>query len=146
MVEGESLRSICRDENMPSIGGVMKVLNERPELVERYTRAREMQADAIFEEMIEIADDGSNDWMLKRADDPTSVVLNGEHVNRSRLRIDSRKWILGRMRPMKYGEQKFIGGVSDAPIEVKNTIDVSSMSLEELEVLEKLFGASDGDD
>jgi hypothetical protein len=142
MVDGESVRTICKDEHMPSISTFMKILNQDPERSAQYARALQLRADAMFEEILDISDDGTNDYMLRNADDPTSVVLNGEHVQRSKLRVDSRKWALGRMNPKKYGEKTFIGGVEDAPIKVQNTIDVSNLSLEELETLEKILDVS----
>lgn len=141
MVDGESVRTICKDEHMPSISTFMKILNQDPERSAQYARALQLRADAMFEEILDISDDGTNDYMLRNADDPTSVVLNGEHVQRSKLRVDSRKWALGRMNPKKYGEKTFIGGVEDAPIKVQNTIDVSKLSLEELDMLEKVLSS-----
>jgi hypothetical protein len=146
MVDGESVRSICKDDHMPAISTLMKILNQDPNRSAQYARALQMRADAMFEEIMDISDDGTNDFMLRNADDPTSVILNGEHVQRSKLRVDSRKWALGRMNPKKYGEKTFIGGVDDAPIKVQNTIDVSNLSLEELETLEKIFGATNDAD
>jgi hypothetical protein len=139
MVEGESVRSICRDPLMPSISNFMKCLRDSPSYAESYAKAIQMRADAMFEEILDIADDGTNDFMLKNAEDPTSVVLNGEHVQRSRLRVDTRKWTLARMNSKKYGDKHYVGGVEDAPIKVQNTIDVSNLSLEELETLEKVL-------
>lgn len=139
MVNGESVRSICKDDHMPAISTLMKILRTNPDRTSQYALAMQMRADAMFEETLNIADDGSNDYMLKNADDPTSFALNGEHVQRSKLRVDTRKWAMGRMNPKKYGEKTFIGGVEDAPIKVQNTIDVSNLSLEELETLEKVL-------
>lgn len=139
MVEGESVRSICRDESMPSISTFMKCLRDNPSYADSYAKAIQMRADAMFEEILDIADDGSNDFMLRNAEDPTSVVLNGEHVQRSRLRVDSRKWALARMNSKKYGDKHYVGGMEDAPIKVQNTIDVSNMTMEELDLLEKVL-------
>lgn len=73
---------------------------------EQYARAREAQADALFDEMLDIADDGTNDWMeRKRADGSTEEVINAEHIQRSKLRIDARKWMAGKLRPKVYGEK-----------------------------------------
>ena len=141
MVNGESVRSICKDDHMPAISTLMKILRTNPDRTSQYALATQMRADAMFEEVLNIADDGSNDYMLKNAEDPTSFALNGEHVQRSRLRVDTRKWALGRMNPKKYGEKTFIGGVEDAPIKVQNTIDVSNLSLEELDMLEKVLSS-----
>lgn len=60
--------------------------------------------------MLEIADDASNDWMERTGKDGESIgwQLNGEHVNRSKLRIDTRKWIMERMAPKTYGSKQEI--------------------------------------
>jgi len=100
--QGSSLRAIARMEGMPSQETLRKWLCERDDFLEQYTRAREHQADSIFEEILEIADDGSNDYMQN---DDDKIVLNSEHVQRSRLRVDSRKWMLARMSPRKYGDK-----------------------------------------
>jgi len=98
---GESLRSICRDPDMPCMGAVLKWLNKHEEFVVQYTRAREIQADTLIDETLDIADESTNDWMERRG----QLVENGEAIQRSRLRIDTRKWIAGKMRPKKYGER-----------------------------------------
>ena len=105
---GESLREICRDEKMPSQRSVFRwLLDEENEVFrQQYARAREIQAEAIFDEILEIADDGSNDWMERRLPSGETVeVVNQEHIQRSRLRIDSRKWMAGKLQPKKYGDK-----------------------------------------
>jgi hypothetical protein len=109
LAEGESLRSICCDEHMPHVATVCRWLADENHRIfrEQYARAREAQADTITDEILDIADDASNDWMERKdADDQTiGWVLNGEHVQRSRLRIDARKWYAGKLAPKKYGEK-----------------------------------------
>jgi len=83
------------------MGAVLKWLNKHEEFVVQYTRAREVQADTLIDETLDIADDSTNDWMERRG----QIVENGEAIQRSRLRIDTRKWIAGKMRPKKYGER-----------------------------------------
>lgn len=69
------------------------------------TRACEVRADHVFDEIFDIADDGRNDWMEKRQGDETVWVENGEALRRSALRVDARKWALARMQPKKYGDK-----------------------------------------
>ena len=64
-----------------------------------------MQTDAIFDENLEIADDGRNDWMERHGDEEAGWVANGEHIQRSRLRIDTRKWMASKLAPKKYGDK-----------------------------------------
>jgi hypothetical protein len=73
---------------------------------DQYARAREAQADAIFDEILEIADDARNDWVDRNTDGGTIRVFDHEHVQRSRLRLDARKFVLARMAPRKYGDFK----------------------------------------
>lgn len=108
LAEGRSLRSICADEGMPSQSAVFRWLGDesRASFRQQYARAREAQADALFDEMLDIADDGSNDWMERRRQDgSTDEVLNAEHVQRSKLRIDARKWMASKLNPKVYGEK-----------------------------------------
>jgi hypothetical protein len=87
IVDGESLRSICKDEAMPSNGAVYKWLAEgHPEFVEQYARAREVYAHLNFDETREIVDN-----------DPDPV--------RARLRFDQRRWAAGKLLPKVYGER-----------------------------------------
>lgn len=99
---GESLRSVCADEDMPALTTANDWLHSE-EYGEHYARAREQRAEAMFEEILAISDDGSNDYIV----DPETGLerLNSEHVQRSRLRVDSRKWMLGKMQPKTYGDK-----------------------------------------
>lgn len=104
MADGESLRKICLSDDMPSKGTVMRWLAEDDggKLRDQYARARDMQADALFDECLDIADDGVNDWV---EDQDGGEKYNGDHVQRARLRIDTRKWMAGKLRPKKYGDK-----------------------------------------
>jgi hypothetical protein len=114
---GESLRSICRSKGQPAKIVVLRWLRDIPEFRTQYDKARDDQADALFDEVLDIAEDGSNDWMQRQNFDGNEVGwhLNGEAVARSRLRIDTRKWMAAKLRPKKYGEK----------IEVDQTIGVT---------------------
>lgn len=112
LANGESLRRICESEDMPSLSMVMRWLGANAEFREQYARARELQAEFIFDQMAEIADDGTNDWMASNAPDCEGYKFNSEHVSRSKLRIDARKWMLAKMSPRKYGDKQQIDHVS----------------------------------
>lgn len=104
IAEGKSLRAIVREGGGPSMFSIMDRLARDQDFREAYEFARAIQADSMFEEILEIADDGTNDWMEWHGKNDTGWRLNGEHVQRSRLRVDSRKWILAKMLPKKYGD------------------------------------------
>lgn len=107
LATGKSMRTVCRADDMPAMSTVFKWLRERPDFSEQYARAKAEAADALVEEILDIADDGSNDWMEvhDRDGNATGYKLNGEHVQRSRLRVDTRKWIASKLKPKKYGER-----------------------------------------
>jgi hypothetical protein len=115
---GESLKSMCDDEDMPAKSTVFKWLAENKVFSDMYARARETQADALFDEVLSIADNGSNDWMEKNFGEDTRWVENGEALRRSQLRIDARKWMAGKLRPKKYGEKLELSGDADSPLQV----------------------------
>lgn len=101
LINGESLRRICLDDGMPSPALVCKWLadpeNER--FREQYAHARDAQADTLADEIIDIADDGSNDYMGE------DEKYNGDAVQRSKLRVDARKWVAAKLKPKKYGDK-----------------------------------------
>lgn len=110
LANAESLRSICCDPEMPGQTTVFRWLADpaHDEFRQQYARAREAQADALFDEVLDIADDGTNDWMeRKNADGEAGLGWqeNGEAIRRSQLRIDARKWMAGKLRPKKYGDK-----------------------------------------
>ena len=126
LADGESLRSICADDAMPGTSTVCRWLESNDAFREQYARARELQADALFDEMLSIADDAQNDWMARNVDENDNLAwsVNGEHIQRSKLRIDTRKWMAGKLRPKKYGEKLDVEhtGKDGGPIEALHTI------------------------
>lgn len=107
IAEGESLRSIARDDAMPDKWTILRWLGRHEEFSAQYARAKEQGAEALAEELFEIADDASNDYMeqLDGEGNVTGYKLMGEHVQRSKLRIDTRKWYLSKIMPKKYGDK-----------------------------------------
>lgn len=107
IANGESLKAICEEEGQPSKSTVFKWLNENEAFSDKYARAREAQADALFDDILSIADDGRNDWMERKDAEQENMGWreNGEALRRSQLRIDARKWMAGKLRPKKYGEK-----------------------------------------
>jgi hypothetical protein len=109
IAKGESLRSICEDDKMPALRTVFDWLadDKNSHFRSKYARAREAQADQIFDEMLDIADDGTNDWMEKRNADGQNIGWqeNGEALRRSALRISTRQWMASKLQPKKYGDK-----------------------------------------
>lgn len=104
---GETVRSIARDETMPASSSIyLWLLDEnKKEFSENYNQARIAQADQFFDEIIEIADNGDYDETEREMADGSSYsVPNTEYMQRSRLRVDTRKWYLSKVMPKKYGD------------------------------------------
>jgi hypothetical protein len=107
LASGESLRAVCKDDDMPVASTVHLWVLKFPDFSEQYARARELQAETLVDEIIDISDDGSNDWMARNNADGQEIdrVVDHEHITRSRLRVDSRKWYASKVLPKKYGEK-----------------------------------------
>jgi len=99
---GAPLGRTLNEKGMPSRTSFYTWLEEIKGYSERYARACELRADAIFEEIFDIADETSRDTITN---DKGMEIPNSEWINRSRLRVDARKWALGKMNPKKYGDK-----------------------------------------
>lgn len=131
IAEGYSLRQIEKIDGMPSKSGVLKWLlegeaykaaeqGEHPKavFVDQYARAREVQADSLADEILHIADDSQFD--VARDEDGNEIV-NMNHIQRDRLRVDARKWLAGKLRPKKYGDKQIVEG-GDTPIKTESAV------------------------
>jgi hypothetical protein len=119
---GESLRKILKVKEMPSSRTFFKWLANDEQKVKQYALAIEYRSDVMFEEILEIADDTSNDTLIN---DEGIERPNSEWINRSRLRIDARKWMLSKMLPKKYGDKQETTHVFENPIFTGIELDVS---------------------
>jgi hypothetical protein len=102
---GKSLRTVCKAESMPCVTTAFAWMRVYPEFMKQYEKAKEESADLHAEDMMDIADSGSNDWMENNDPDNPGYRANGEHIQRSRLRVDTRKWIASKLKPKKYGDK-----------------------------------------
>jgi hypothetical protein len=102
MADGESLRTILREPGMPSLSMVFRWLEKNEAFREQYALARKVQAQLWVDEIIEISDDTSKDFTV---DKNGNEVVNGEAIARSRLRVDTRKWIACKVLPKIYGDK-----------------------------------------
>ena len=120
---GESVRAITADDEMPGERTIYQWLEAHAEFAQQYARARERQADLYAAEIVEIADDGRRDYV--KGEDGLEVP-DYDHIQRSRLRVDARKWAASKLAPKKYGESMSMK-VSDpdgGPVAHKVTIEV----------------------
>ena len=87
IASGRSLRSVCREEGMPALSSVFLWLSKHERFSDQYAKAQQDRTNAFAEELVEIADDTSGD------------------PQRDRLRLDTRKWLMSKMAPKKYGDK-----------------------------------------
>ena len=101
MAAGETLPQICRDAHMPNRWTVYNWAQRKPEFLEKFDIAREQLCEYWADEILDISDNSANDWVRREH----GVVLDAEHIQRSRLRVDSRKWLLSKLARTKYGDR-----------------------------------------
>lgn len=122
LADGKSLREVCRAEGMPPESTVrLWALDDVNGFAAQYARAREIGYHLMADQVLEVADDGRNDWMERNGEDDAGWVANGEHVQRSRLRVDTRKWMLSKALPKIYGDKIDVnhgGGIALTGVEV----------------------------
>lgn len=106
IANGETLMCICEDAHMPSRRSVTRWLTDetKTDFLEKYALARELQADNWADELVTIADDAASDW-IKRGENGEVSTLNHEHIARSKIRIETRQWLIERLNPKKYGRK-----------------------------------------
>lgn len=126
IADGETLKSVCRDEHMPNRSTIFRWEAQDKAFCDLLARAREAGAHAIIDEGREIADDGTNDWMERRGrdDQPLGWVVNGEAVARSRIRLEQRWKEAEALLPRVYGKK--------LNVEHSGSIAFTDMSDEEL--------------
>jgi hypothetical protein len=101
--EGKSLRAVLRSEDMPESHTFYKWVDSSKEKLLQYTRAiTNDRPNIIFEEILVIADDQEHD-VYEDADG--NEQTNHNVINRAKIRIDARKWMLGKMNPKKYSDK-----------------------------------------
>ncbi len=112
IAEGASVRTLLltgRDARYPSFGVFNAWLSEKPEWTQQYARAMELRADLLFEQMQEIADtvEPLEAETITHSDQfGRSVMVNKkDDPNHRKLRVETRKWIVSRMNPKKYGDK-----------------------------------------
>lgn len=132
---GESLVSICLDEDMPARSTAFRWLSQNEAFQDIYARAREAQADALADDIVHIAD--TPRLGTKTVTKETGVeVTEGDMIEHRRLQVDARKWMAAKLAPRKYGEkiQQQVTGADGGPLQVISTTAA--------QLLEKLRGES----
>jgi hypothetical protein len=111
LIVGDSIRDICAsgDHRFPSLSTFAKWFAGNKDFREMYHAARRVSAEIKVDEIFDIADDTSNDFVEvsytnKNGTEVTRKVADNEAIQRSRVRIDTRKWYASKMMPKLYGD------------------------------------------
>jgi len=110
LAAGESMRSVSRDDSMPAMSTLFKWIRELPNFTEQYARAKTESADALVEDMLDIADNQVEQPLLVdgvplQIDGKPVMVKDAVSVNHAKLRVDTRKWAASKLKPKKYGDK-----------------------------------------
>jgi hypothetical protein len=119
IAEGESLRSVCRDERIPTARTIFNWMGENPSFLQQYTRAKEDRADTHGEEIVELADM------------PPKYIIDDKGIERvdhgfeawRKTRIDARKWTASKLKPKSWGDRVQLAGDADNPLKIDATIE-----------------------
>lgn len=95
IAEGKSIATITKDEEMPRIATIYLWLAAHKEFMELYATAKADKADTLFEQMLDITDD------VPDGD-------NADIINKAKLQLETRKYVISKLKPNKYGESNII--------------------------------------
>jgi len=116
----KGIKVLCNEnKHWPSHDTIYRWLKHYKEFSDLYARAKRQQVEVIIDEILTIADDSSNDTYVN---DDGKLVIDHEHINRARLRVDTRKWIAAKLAPRLYGT------ISDASVRLNFPDDISKSS------------------
>ena len=121
IADGQTLRKICADEDMPGRSTVWRWLDDPQHTAfrDQYVRAREVMLDDKAEELEEIGNQAA------RA--KTAAKVAG-----LRLKSDNRKWLLSKLAHKKYGEK----------IEIEQRTTLTDLTEEQIDArIAKLYGS-----
>lgn len=119
---GQSMLSVLTegDKTLPKYETALGWLSDYPEFADAYSKAQRARSDVLFEEALTVADDARNDWMARNDPNNGGWMLNGENINRSKLRVETRKWAAAKLNPSRYGERTTVD-VDTKPVVVSVT-------------------------
>jgi hypothetical protein len=117
---GRNLQEIVEEDGMPCRHTVNRWVEKNPEFCSAYYRARRLQADFFADQILNIADETTSDYV----DGKDGRTVNHEHINRSKLRVESRKWLMTRVSPEKWGDkvEKIHSGNPNNPVRVQTEV------------------------
>jgi hypothetical protein len=124
---GGLLIEICDDEHLPTVRRFYQWLRDNADIGVLYKDSINDRLNIFEEQIIQIADDASRDFMEVVRNGRTVRVLDGEAIARAKLRVETRLKTLKAGRPQKWGDSTTIVTKSE------DSFDCSNLSDSELE-------------
>lgn len=127
IADGQTLRALCREEGMPNWRTVYDWIEADAELAARFERAREIGFDAIAEDILNNVD---------------NVVAIGEHIQRSKLQVETRLKLLAKWHPKKYGDKQTheIGNKDGETLKIESNAENAALTLKLAQALNAVGG------
>ncbi|EJT9118714.1 DNA-binding protein [Escherichia coli] len=122
VADGQSINKISKMPGMPTRSTILKWFRDVPEFSIMYARAKEIGFEVLADEIIDLSDAAEN--------------IKAEELRRHQLMIDTRKWLLAKLQPRKYGErvtQEIVGNKEEAPVQVEVTKEEIARIVQEVE-------------
>ncbi len=122
---GSGLPTLCKKNlHWPTRSSIFLWLRKYPEFSDRYHKAKKDQVTALVDDILEISDDSSQDTI---EDEDGNVRVNSEFAARSRLRIDTRKWIAAKLVPRLYGDNALARELADEIDEFRKKLEAKHL-------------------
>lgn len=121
IMQGKSLKTACKEMKIEERKVFRWLANPAfDEFRQQYARAREVQAEILADQIVDIADDSSNDTIEH---EKFGKLLNKEWVERSKIRIDARKWTAVKLLPKKYGDKQQVDATVTGEFTITMNLD-----------------------
>lgn len=110
LMQNHTLRQIEARDDMPTRQTICNWLAKHEAFFDQYVRAREVQTLLDEDEIQELAEDSRNDWVERERKGQLVTELDREHLERTRLRIDTKKWLMGKRNAKRFGKSVAVTG------------------------------------
>ena len=113
------IQRLCAEfDDLPDPQTIYRWLNSFPSFREEYARAKDSQMQVLADEIVDLADQDRICEKVTIKADGSRETVTLDQVDRTKLQIDSRKWLLSKLAPRKYGDkvQQEVSGPDGAPL------------------------------
>lgn len=124
--EGEFLTAIAEEAKYPHCRTLYRWLDKHEEFRQMYARAQQDRCNYWLREIMQISDDGQNDYMKRTGKyGKTYIGPKHDHISRSKLRVDTRKWAMAKLWPSRFGDAMSLQHSTPEPLKPIKFVVVS---------------------